>query len=126
MAHIIRVFIVEADPGLRDLLANHLSLDGRFQVVGTSAGGDEVLPVVLARGPDAVVLDYLAVSPVDVLMALKQSLPEVTLVCCSDRNGYIQDQALQLGADAFISKSQTMTDDVVSALIAANPDSDWA
>src|SRR5687768_17015143 len=109
MPHIIRVFVAEADPGLRDLLANHLSIDGRFQVVGTSGGGDELLQLALARAPDAVVLDYLSVNPLDTLPALKQSLPEMTLVCCSDRNGYLQDQAMQLGADAFISKSQTLT-----------------
>lgn len=125
MPHIIRVFIIEADPGLRDLLATYLSMDGRFQVVGTSGGGDEVLPVAMGRAPDAIVLDYLSVNPPDVLPFLKQSLPDMTLVCCSDRNGYLRDQALQLGADNFITKSQTLTDDVVSALIAANPDSDW-
>jgi DNA-binding NarL/FixJ family response regulator len=125
MAHIIRVVIVEADAGLRDLMAAQLAIDGRFQVVGTSAGGDETIQVALSRAPDAIVLDYLCVNPLEVVPSLKQSLPELTLVCCSDRNGYLQDQALQLGADVFLSKSQSLTDDVISALLAANPDSEW-
>ena len=31
---------------------------------------------------------------------------------------------MQLGADAFISKSRTITDDVVSAIITHHPDSE--
>jgi DNA-binding NarL/FixJ family response regulator len=126
MAHVIRVVVIEPDAGLRQLLTMNLAIDGRFQVVGESAGGDDVLRLALARAPDAIVLDYLSVNPMDALPAIKQSLPEVTLVCCSTRNGHLQEQALQLGADFYLMKERTLSDDIVSALISANPDSEWA
>ena len=126
MAHIIRVVVIEPDNGLRQLLTTSLAIDGRFQVVGESAGGEDMLRLTLARAPDAIVLDYLSVNPMEALPAIKQSLPEVTLVCCSERNGHLQEQALQLGADYFLIKERTLNDDIVSVLIAANPDSEWA
>ena len=126
MAHVIRVVVVEPDNGLRQLLTTSLALDGRFEVVGESQGGDEMLRLTLARAPDAIVLDYLSINPMETLPSIKQSLPEVILVCTSERNGYLQEQALQLGADHFLMKERTLSDDIVSVLIASNPDSEWA
>lgn len=126
MAHVIRVVVIEPDNGLRQLLTTSLALDGRFEVVGESPGGDDMLRLALARAPDAIILDYLSVNPMDALPAIKQSLPEVILVCTSERNGYLQEQALQLGADYFLMKERTLSDDIVAVLIAANPDSEWA
>ena len=126
LAHIIRVFVVEADSGLRQLLTTHLAVDGRFQIVGESEGGDDVLKVALARAPDAIILDYLAVNPMETIPAIKQSLPEVTLLCSSERNGHLQDQALQLGVDAFLMKERTLADDIVAALVMHIPDVEWS
>ena len=126
MAHVIRVVVIEPDNGLRQLLTTSLALDGRFEVVGESPGGDDMLRLALARAPDAIILDYLSVNPMDALPAIKQSLPEVILVCTSERNGYLQEQALQRGADYFLMKERTLSDDIVAVLIAANPDSEWA
>ena len=126
MAHIMRVVVVERDSGLRQLLTMQLAIDGRFEIVGESEGGDDVLRIALARAPDAIVLDYLSVNPMETIPSIKQSLPEVVLLCCSERNGHLQDQALQLGADVFLMKSHTLADDVVSALVAMNPDMEWS
>ena len=126
MAHVIRVVVIEPDNGLRELVTMNLAMDGRFQVVGESPGGDDMLRLALSRGPDAIVLDYLSVNPMEALPAIKQSLPEVVLICCSSRNGHLQEQALQLGADYFLMKERTLSDDIVSALIASNPDTEWA
>ena len=121
----IRVVVADPDKDTRYALSSHLMVDGRFQIVGEAESSQELLQGCMSRAPDAVIMDYVSMSPVDTLPYLRQSLPEVTIICMSDRNGYLKDQAQQLGADAYIDKSRSMTDDIVAALLAANPDSDW-
>ena len=121
----IRVVVADPDKDVRYALSSHLMVDGRFQVVGEAESSQELLQGCMSRAPDAIIMDYVSMSPVDVLPHLRQSLPEVTIICMSDRNGHLKDQAQQLGADAYIDKSRSMTDDIVSALLAAHPDEEW-
>ena len=53
----IRVFVIEDTPQMRQLLEDMLTLDD-FAVVGSAANGAAALPEMNAADPDVVVLDY--------------------------------------------------------------------
>jgi DNA-binding NarL/FixJ family response regulator len=56
-APVIRVFVIEDTPSMRELLEQMLTLD-EFAVVGSAANGAEALPLMREANPDVVVLDY--------------------------------------------------------------------
>ena len=56
-AHVIKVFVVEDTPQMRELLEQMLTLDD-FAVVGSAANGATALGEMNQADPDVVVLDY--------------------------------------------------------------------
>ena len=56
-AIVIRVFVIEDTPQMRQLLEQMLTLDD-FAVVGSAANGASALPELNDANPDVVVLDY--------------------------------------------------------------------
>ena len=54
---VIRVFVIEDTPQMRELLEQMLTLDD-FDVVGSAANGAAALPEMNQADPDVVVLDY--------------------------------------------------------------------
>jgi DNA-binding NarL/FixJ family response regulator len=56
-ASVIRVFVIEDTPQMRQLLEQMLTLDD-FDVVGSAANGAAALPEMAEADPDVVVLDY--------------------------------------------------------------------
>jgi len=54
---VIRVFVIEDTPQMRQLLEQMLTLDD-FAVVGSAANGASALPQLDDANPDVVVLDY--------------------------------------------------------------------
>ena len=56
-APVIRVFVIEDTPQMRQLLEQMLTLDD-FDVVGSAANGASALPELNDANPDVVVLDY--------------------------------------------------------------------
>ena len=56
-APVIRVFVIEDTPQMRELLEQMLTLDD-FAVVGSAANGASALPELNDANPDVVVLDY--------------------------------------------------------------------
>jgi two-component system chemotaxis response regulator CheB len=53
----IRVLIVDDSPTQRQLIARHLTQDGRFAVVGAAAGADEARRLLPVCAPDVMTLD---------------------------------------------------------------------
>lgn len=54
---VIKVFVIEDTPQMRELLEQMLTLD-EFAVVGSAANGAAALPEMAQADPDVVVLDY--------------------------------------------------------------------
>jgi DNA-binding NarL/FixJ family response regulator len=54
---VIRVYLIEDTPHMRQLLEQMLTLDD-FHVTGSAANGAEALPEMNRADPDVVVLDY--------------------------------------------------------------------
>lgn len=94
------------------LLALHIGKDARFEVVGQAADGVEALAVVAAVRPHVLLLD-LAMPRMDglqVLMRLRETEPDVTVVVLSGFSARdVADQALGLGARAYVEKGAALT-----------------
>jgi len=57
MSQRLRIVVAEDDARLAALVEQLLDADGRFEVVGTTADGDEVVGLVAAQAPDLVLMD---------------------------------------------------------------------
>ena len=103
----IRVVIVDDTADLRLLLRIHLERDGRFEVVGEAADGQEGIEVIAATEPDAVVLD-LAMPRMDGLTALpliREAHGDVVIVVLSGfAAGQLQRRVVDAGADGYVAK----------------------
>src|SRR5688500_15928807 len=88
-----------------------LGTDDRFDIVGEAADGQEALELVCAHHPDLLLLD-LAMPRVDgleVLRRLQQKKnPPKVVVLSGFTARTVQDQALALGAAAYVEKGRDL------------------
>jgi DNA-binding NarL/FixJ family response regulator len=106
------VLVVDDAANLRELLTLLLETEDDFEVVGTAADGAQALEAATLLVPDIVLLD-LAMPKMDGLQALpelRKRLPEARIVIFSgfDQGGLV-DEALRIGADAFLEKGASVT-----------------
>jgi DNA-binding NarL/FixJ family response regulator len=101
-----RVLLVDDDEGVRTALDSLLrSFD--FDIVGTAADGHAALAEAARLTPDVVMLDITmpVLNGLKALPGLRICLPRaaiIVLTCHEDPN--YPDEALRLGADAFVLK----------------------
>jgi DNA-binding NarL/FixJ family response regulator len=108
-----RVLIADDVAELRLLLRLALELDGRFEVVAEASEGSEVLTLVEAHRPDAVLLDLgmPGTSGLEVVGELKRWRPELRILIFSgSEEREIVNEALARGADAFAVKGSSIED----------------
>lgn len=108
----LRVVIADDTREYRLLVRVILEQDGRFEVVGEAADGEEAIAVASAELPDAVVLD-LAMPVMDGLQAIpgiRAGAPEAAIVVLSGfARGRLDHQALALGASAYVEKGDAFS-----------------
>ena len=108
----LRVVLADDTKEYRDLLRIILEQDGRFQIVGQAANGEEAVELTRAERPDAIVLD-LAMPVMDGLQAIPLLLecsPETVIVVLSGfARGQLDGEALARGASAYIEKGEAFT-----------------
>ena len=89
----IRVLLADDAEAMRIVMRAALESDGRFEVVGDAADGEQALALLEEVVPDAIVLD-MAMPKIDGLEVLKQmrlrGLPSKVLVF-SGFNGAVED-----------------------------------
>jgi DNA-binding NarL/FixJ family response regulator len=107
-----RVLVVDDAANLRELLTLLLETEDDFEVVGTAADGEQALAAAEMLRPDIVLLD-LAMPKMDGLQALpglRHRLPAAKIVIFSafDQGGLVEE-ALKIGADAFLEKGASVT-----------------
>ncbi len=107
----ISILIAEDDALLRSLVAEILSLQPEFQVLGNAGDGEEALAKAGALQPDILLLD-LSLPGVSGLKVLEQigawpQKPSV-LVLSGDESEETQLQAAGAGAMGFLGKSRAM------------------
>jgi DNA-binding NarL/FixJ family response regulator len=108
----LRVVLADDTPEYRQLLRMILEQDGRFEVVGEAADGQEAVRITGQELPAAIVLD-LAMPVMDGLQAIPLLLscsPETTIVVLSGfARGQLDREALALGASAYVEKGEAFS-----------------
>lgn len=108
----LRVVLADDTKEYRDLLRIILEQDGRFEIVGEAANGEEAVSVTQTERPDAIVLD-LAMPVLDGLQAiplLRQASPETAIVVLSGfARGQLDGEALSRGAGAYVEKGEAFS-----------------
>jgi DNA-binding NarL/FixJ family response regulator len=116
---LLRVVLADDTPEYRQLLRIILEQDGRFEVVGEAADGQEAVRVTRQELPDAIVLD-LAMPVMDGLQAIPLLLscsPETTIVVLSGfARGQLDREALALGAKAYVEKGEAFSKIIATLL----------
>jgi len=115
----IRVMLADDTAAYRQLLRLILEQDGRFDVVGEAADGEEAVRLSGEARPDVVVLD-LAMPVLDGLQAIPQILsgsPGSSIVVLSGfARGRLDQDALSRGASAYVEKGEAFST-IVSTLL---------
>ena len=104
----MKVFLVEDAPLLRSRLETMLSSIPGAHTVGHASGAQDAIQAILARRPDAVVLDIHLDegNGFDVLKALQESAPQIEVyVLTNYPNEAYRRKAEQLGARGFFDKT---------------------
>ena len=108
----IRVVLADDSGDVRDMLRMALEMDGRFDVVGEAANGQEAVSMVEAQRPDAVFLD-LMMPVLDGLHAIPQirtQSPDTKIIVLSvAANHPSSADAMDMGATAMIQKGGART-----------------
>ncbi|MDM0109080.1 response regulator transcription factor [Variovorax sp. J22R24] len=104
---VVRLFLVDDHPLVRDGLRARLSPLPQIEIVGEAASAVEALPLIDDLRPDLVLADVgmKEVSGIDMAAMLHERQPEVRVVMLSmyDNPEYVQ-QALQAGARGYVLK----------------------
>ena len=102
-----KILVVDDEAAERDIIALEFKMNG-FRVF-TSSGGREAITLATKERPDAIILDLLmpGVNGYDVLARLRKS-EEFSNTAIIVRSGKAYkadiDKALQMGADAYVTK----------------------
>jgi DNA-binding NarL/FixJ family response regulator len=108
----LRVVLADDTSEWRLMLRVILEQDGRFEVVGEAADGQEAIAVTEQQSPDAIVLD-LAMPVLDGLQAIpriRAASPATAIVVLSGfARGQLDREALELGASAYVEKGEAFS-----------------
>ena len=118
----IRVFLVDDQAVVRASLRSLLEGRAELTLVGDSGGGTEALAAIQQARPDVVLLDISmpVLSGLDLLPRIRKALPRTKVVMLTNHEGEsIVEQALQGGADGYLSKSSE-PDELAIAIHAAH------
>lgn len=101
------VLLVDDDERVLQLLAKLLQWSGEWEIVGTTTNPTEGLQQVATSQPDFVFLDLWMpnMNGLDLLpQLLALSPPPRVVVITADQSGHIREQAMALGASAYLDK----------------------
>ena len=119
MSRRLRVLLADDEVDSRQTARFLLEQDGRFDVVGEAADGEECVRAAYALQPDAVIVDLRmpALGGLAVIPLLRQGVPGAGIVVLSvTRNAEARREAARLGADGYVVK--TDVDALPSAVLA--------
>lgn len=103
-----RLFIVEDQTAIREMLVEILRTDPNYQLVGESGDGQQALAVILETKPDLLVLDAKlpGLNGVDLLRRIAKKLPDMrVLVFSGHENPVLVRDMLEAGAHGFVEKT---------------------
>jgi DNA-binding NarL/FixJ family response regulator len=117
----VRIVLVEDNKVFREALELLLGLRSDVEVVAAVGDGTEAVPACLEFHPDVMLMDYRLpnMDGVQATTAVKESCPEVAVVCLTASVSGKEVEALfAAGAVACLRKDQEL-DEIVSAIHAA-------
>ncbi len=124
---VIRIFLADDHPVVRDGIRNRLEREEDFSVVGEAANGEETIRQVRRTRPDVVLLDVAMPGPgaVPVMEALRQAVPSVKVLVLSafDDDEYVFGM-LAAGATGYALKDERLST-IVEAVRAVSRGETW-
>jgi len=103
-----RLVIVEDQTAIREMLAEILRTDPKYQLVGETGNGQSAYAMCLERSPDVIVLDAKlpGLNGVDLLRRLSKQLRNLrVLVFSGHENPMLVRERLEAGARGFVEKT---------------------
>jgi len=115
-----RVVVADDDPGFLEAVAAALEGDGRFEVVGLAANGEEAFQLACWQEPDVVVMDIgmPKIGGIEATRLLQRSRPRICVLMVSGEEPERLKEARRAGAVGFVSKARTL-DELGDAIYAA-------
>ena len=103
----IRVVLADDDPGFLEALATTMEADGRFEIVGLAANGEEAVQLGCWQDPDVVVMDVEMplLDGVAAARLLRESRPRVCVLMVSGADDVVAHRSGAIDVDAFVSKA---------------------
>ena len=117
----IRVVLADDSDEVRTMLRMALEIDGRFEVVGEAADGEQAVGAVKDLRPDAIFLDLMMpeVSGLEAIPRIRAECPDTKIVVLSVAAMHPSSaDARRLGAAAVIQKGGDQTADELAAEVA--------
>lgn len=107
-ANLIRLLIVESQPGVREGLRMRLAVEADLAVIGEVADSDAALAVAAELQPDVILVDVDApqLHGITMLQALRSLCPRFAVIMLSlQDDACTRKMAAEMGAAAFVVKS---------------------
>jgi DNA-binding NarL/FixJ family response regulator len=117
-----RVVVADDDPGFLEAVAAALEGDGRFEVVGLAADGEEAFQLACWQEPDVVVMDIgmPKIGGVEATRLLRRSKPRICVLMVSGEEPERLSEARRAGAVGFVSKrrgTDELADEIYNAYL---------
>ncbi len=122
----LRLLLVDDHAVMRSGLANMLNVRAEFQVVAEADNGTEAIELHEQHQPDLTLLDVVMpyVGGIECLKKIKESSPEsLVLMLSSSELEHDIFQAMEAGADGYITKTASPSELVQSILAVASGES---
>lgn len=109
----ITIVLIDDQAIVRAAFRSLLERNGRFKVIGDAGDARQGIELVTSLRPDVVILDITmpGLSGIDAVGPLKKASPHTKVLMASQHEGqkFVQ-QALQAGADGYLSKDSDPTE----------------
>ena len=104
--HRPRVIIADDDPHFAEMVATLIEADGRFEVVGVAADGEEAVQLATWQDPDVLLLD-IEMPRLDGLTAcrlVREARPRICILMVSGGSPERAEEARAAGAAGYVDK----------------------
>lgn len=114
----IRVLIADDNPDDRMQLRERLSAHAEIEIVGEATGGRDVIDRAALLQPDVIVLDIRmpGISGLEAMPDLRRRCPGARIIALTGTPDASLEGSIRESADAYVLKSDTMTELVETVL----------
>jgi DNA-binding NarL/FixJ family response regulator len=116
----IRIVVADDDEAFAHSLATLLEDDGRFEVVGVAANGEQAVQLAIWHEPDVVVMDIRMpiIDGIEATRLLRRSRPRACVLMMSGDRAERSREALEAGASSVLHK-RTFGAEMIDAIATA-------